>query len=201
MIDNREKQILKELKYGSKKAFEYIFKTYYNQLFRYAEEILKDREESEDVVESLFVRLWEDRKRIDIHTSIRSYLYRSTYNSCLNVIRKKKSRNKYRDFFIHHSDFSKTHDYGSSSYPLTGIIDKEFEEKIYKIIDNLPTRCKKIFLMSRIDNLSHKEIAEKLEISVNTVKSQIMNALKKIQSALKNMMIILSFLINTSYFY
>ena len=200
-MENLEKRILKELKYGSKKAFEYVFKTYYDPLCRYAEEILKDRDQSEDVVETLFIIIWEDRKKIDIHTSFRSYLYRSTYNACLNVIRKRKSESKYRDFFLNHADFSKSHDYGSSSYPLSGIIEKEMEGGIAKVIDALPPQCKKIFIMSRVDDLSHQEIADRLDLSVNTVKSQIMNALKKIQIALKNMMIIFAVLINLQIFY
>jgi RNA polymerase sigma-70 factor, ECF subfamily len=194
-MENLEKRILKELKYGSKKAFEYIFKTYYSSLCRYAEEILKDRDQAEDVVETLFVIIWEDRKTSNIHTSFRAYLYRSTYNACLNIIRKKKSENKYRDFFIHHSDFSKTHDYGSLSFPLSGIIEKELNGAVEKVINDLPPQCKKIFLMSRIDELSHQEIADKLDLSINTVKSQIMNALNKIQLSLKD--IIISFTILT----
>lgn len=192
-MENLEKRILKELKYGSKKAFEYVFKTYYDSLCRYAEEILKDRDYAEDVVENLFVRIWEDRKKINYHTSIRSYLYRSTYNASLNILRKKKSENKYRDFFIHHSDFSKTHVYGSSSFPLSGIIENELDEIIGKVIDDLPPQCKKIFLMSRVEDLSHKEIAKKLNLSVNTVKCQIMNALKKIQVVLKDLIVVWGF--------
>ncbi len=191
-MENLEKRVLEELKHGSKKAFEYVFKTYYVSLCRYAEEILRDRQQAEDVVMNLFVIIWDERKKINITTSIRSYLYRSTYNACLNVFRKKKSENKYRDFFIHHVDFSKTHDYGSSSYPLSDIIEKELDVEIEKIIDDLPPQCKKIFLLSRVDNLSHQEIADKLNISVNTVKSQVMNALKRIQAALREIM---SFLI------
>ena len=194
-MENLEKSILKELKYGSNKAYEYVFKTYHELLCRYAEEILKDRDQAEDVVENLFVIIWEDRKKIDIHTSFRSYLYRSTYNSCLNVLRKRKSENRYRDFFLYHSDFSKTHDYGSLSYPLSGIIEREMDIRIAKIIDDLPSQCKKIFLMSRVDDLSHQEIADKLNLSVNTVKSQIMNALKRIQAALKQIMMILTVLL------
>ena len=188
-MESFEKRILIELKYGSKKAFEYVFNTYFDQLFRYAKEILKDRDQAEDVVENLFLRVWEDRKKINVHTSVRSYLYRSTFNASLNVLRKKRSENKYRDFFLHHADFIKCHDYGSSSYPLSDIIEKEYNEEIEKVIDDLPPQCKKIFLMSRIEDLPHKEIAERLGISVNTVKSQIMKALKKLQAAIEDLII------------
>jgi RNA polymerase sigma-70 factor, ECF subfamily len=194
-MDILEKRILTDLKYGSKKAFEYVFKTYYDPLMKYAEEILKNRDQAEDVIENLFVIIWEDRKLLDIHTSFRSYLYRSTYNACMNVIRKRKSESKYRDFFTHHTNFLKTHDYGSLSYPLTGLIEKEINSEISNIIDKLPPQCKKIFLMSRSDNLTHQEIAEELGISVNTVKCHIMNALKVLQVALKDLMIVLILLL------
>ncbi len=185
-MENLEKRILEELKDGSKKAFEYVFKTYYYPLCKYAEEILRDPDQAEDLVETLFIVIWEERKKINIHTSFRSYLYRSTYNACLNVLRKRKSESRYRDFFIDNADFSKNHDYGSLSYPLSGIIEREMEEKLNRVINELPPQCKKIFLLSRVDEMSHQEIANKLDLSVNTVKGQIMIALKKIQAALKD---------------
>ena len=194
-MENLDKQILKELKYGSKAAFESLFKTHYSPLLRYAEEILRDPDQAEDVVENLFVIIWEDRKKIDFHTSFKSYLYRSTFNACLNLIRKKKSENRYRDFFIHHADFSKTHDYGSGSYPLSGIIEKEMDEMLKNAIDNLPPQCKRIFIMSRVDELSHQEIADKLGLSVNTIKSQIMNAIKKITFVMKEILTVFVFVI------
>jgi RNA polymerase sigma-70 factor, ECF subfamily len=190
-MESLEKRILTELKYGNKTAFEYVFKTYFEQLYRYAQEILKDSSQAEDVVADLFVRIWEDRKKINVHTSVRSYLFRSTYNASLNVLRKKRSENKYRDFFLHHADFVKSHNYGSSSYPLSDIIEKEYNEKIEKVIDDLPPQCRRIFLMSRVEDLPHKEIAERLGISVNTVKSQIMNGLKKLQATIKDIIVTL----------
>lgn len=199
-MENLEKRLLKELKYGSKKAFEYVFKTYYDPLCRYAEEILKDPDQSEDIVETLFVIIWEDRKKININNSLRSYLYRSTYNACLNVIRKRKYESKYRDFFIHHTHFSKAHDYGSLSYPLSGIIEKEMLGEIEKAINKLPPQSKKIFLMSRVDNLSLKEIADKLGISVNTVKWHRMITLKKLNDALKNIIISIMIMVNLQVF-
>jgi len=182
-MDTIEKKVLNELRYGSKTAFEYVFKAYYNQLCRYAEEILGDSEQAKDVVENIFVAVWENRKKLDIHSSFRSYLYKSAYNLCLNEIRKKKNEEKYKDFFLRHNKAPATHDYGSNSYPLSKIIEKELDLEVEKIINELPSQCKRIFLLSRVDMLSHNQIAQKLDISVNTVKSQIMIALKKIRSA------------------
>jgi RNA polymerase sigma-70 factor, ECF subfamily len=185
-MESIEKRVLNELRYGSKKAFEYVFKAYYNQLCRYAEEILVDSEQAKDVVENLFISVWENRKKLDIHTSFRSYLYKSTFNLCLNEIRKRKNEDKYKDFFLRYADVPTAHEYGSNSYPLSRIIEKELDAEIEKVIDALPPQCKKIFLLSRVDMLTHNQIAHKLDISVNTVKSQIMIALKKIQSAFGN---------------
>ncbi len=86
---------------------------------------------------------------------------------------------------VHDNGYSKAHDDGSSSYPLSEIIEKEFDLKIKWVIDELPYQCKKILLLSRVDNILHKEIAEQLDISVNKVKSHVMNALNKLQSALE----------------
>ena len=183
-----EKRIIKELRYGSKKAFEYVFTTYYDSLCRYAAEIMRDKYQAEDIVINLFVVLWDDRKKISIHTSLRSYLYRSIHNACLNAIRKKKIENKYKDYFLHHVEFSKHHDYGSLSYPLSEIIENELDDRIEEVINNLPPRCREIFLLSRVEELTHKEIADELDISVNTVKSQIMNALRSIQAEIKNLL-------------
>jgi RNA polymerase sigma-70 factor, ECF subfamily len=193
-MDNPEKRVLSELKSGSNNAFECLFKTYYDPLCRYAYEIIKCPHQSEDIVENLFVKIWEERGNLSIHTSFRSYLYRSTYNACLNVIRKKKSENKYKVFFIHHCDLIKSHDYGSLSYPLSGIIEREMNGEIEKVIEKLPAQCKKIFLMSRTEELPLQEIADRLGISVNTVKWHIMVALKKIELVMKELVIIMIFM-------
>jgi RNA polymerase sigma-70 factor, ECF subfamily len=187
----KEEEILEELRHDSRSAFEYVFKTYYASLCRYAEEILKDPQQSEDVVISLFLIIWDTRHKLTIHTSLNSYLYRSTYNACMNVLRKKKTEDKYRDFCIHHSDSSKTNDYGSSSYPLSDIVEKEMFDRIRMVIDSFSPQCKKIFLLSRVENYSHHEIAEKLDISVNTVKVHISNALRIIRTLLKDILYIL----------
>lgn len=193
-MNELEERILLELQKGNQKALEDLFAAYFNLLCRYAEEILKDTQDAEDVVIHLFTILWEERNNINIHTSIRSYLYRSTYNACINVLRKKKTENKYKDFFIHHIAPSEFCTYESTYFPLYEIIDKELVEEYEKVINALPPECRKIFFMSRNDGLSHQNIAAELDISVNTVKSQIMKALKKIQSELKKILILLPFL-------
>lgn len=185
-MHNLEDRLIREIKEGSKKAFEYVFKTYYADLCKYAEELLKNSAQAEDVVINLFVVIWEDRERLYVRTSLKSYLYKGVYNSCLNVIRQRKSHKKYVDFFINHSSDLNVK-YGSGNYPLSDIIDREFQQIVENAIDQLPPRRREIFIMSRKKQLSHKQIASKLNLSENTVKSHIMNALKQLESVLKKL--------------
>lgn len=180
-MDRLEKKILLDYKYGNKQAFEYLFKSYYKPLCNYAFQILKNQVHAEEVVEELFVKLWENRSKTDVQQSFKAYLYRSTYNSCMNYLRKQKNEQKYRDFFQHHisPDFSHTED--KEPYPLSSIIEIELEKEMHAIIESLPEQCRKIFKMSRFDEKSHEEIAGEMNITINTVKTQIVRALSKIR--------------------
>ena len=180
-MDRLEKKILLDFKYGNKRAFEYLFKSYYKPLCNYAFQILKNQVYAEEVVEELFVRLWENRSKTDVQQSFKSYLYRSTYNSCMNYLRKQKNEQKYRDFFLHHLSPESTSLETNESYPLTSIIDRELEKEMHEVIESLPEKCRIIFKMSRFDEKSHEEIANEINVTVNTVKTQIVRALNKIR--------------------
>ncbi len=163
------------------KSFEVLFKEYYKPLCSYACEILNNSDLAEDVVAALFLRVWEHRGEIIIQKSLSSYLYRSTRNACLNVIRKKRYETLYREYFTRFDTTSRTHDYGSLSFPLSGIIEDDLARSMEKIVSGLSAQVRRVYILSRVDGLSHKEIAVRLEISVNTVKSQLMIALSRIQ--------------------
>lgn len=180
-----EKAILKRVQHGDKDAFESLFNAYYSQLFNYAREILKDRDAAEEVVEDSFLRLWENRGHIHIETSIRAYLYRSVYNRCLNHLKHLKVRDKYRLYFTHHVTNPEYEASYSFDFPLSRLVNKELEKMIGEAIGKLPSRCREIFIMSRVEEMKHEKIAEKLGISQNTVKTQISRALSKLREELK----------------
>jgi len=180
-MDRLEKKILLDFKYGNKQAFEYLFKSYYKPLCNYAFQILKNQVQAEEVVEELFIRLWENRSRTDIQQSFKAYLYRSTYNGCLNYLRKHQNELKYRDLFKHHLSLDNSTNGSHDSYPLSSLIEKELENEMKEIIESLPDQCRTIFKMSRFDAKSHEEIAGEMDVTVNTVKTQIMRALNKIK--------------------
>ncbi len=160
---------LPEIKNGNQKAFEVVFKALYGDLCRYAYSILKDKDESEDLVQNTFVIFWEKRDQILIMGSLKSYLYKSVYNHFLNKIKHLGVRQEHQNHFKYTN---------SEAYSDTGNVANELENRIDQAIERLPTQCGKIFKMSRYEELKYQEIADVLDISVKTVENQIGKALK-----------------------
>ncbi len=185
-----EKYLFSQLKSGDEKAFEYFFKTYFESLYQYAFQISREQVQAEEIVEDTFVMLWEKREQIDLHGTPKSYLFRMVYNQCLNYFKHKKVGDKYKEFFLHHqpvSDFS-----GSfTGYPLETLINQEFQELLERSIQKLPDQCRRVFTMSRLEGRKNKEIADRLGISVNTVKTQLLRGLKAVRIDLKDLIVLL----------
>jgi RNA polymerase sigma-70 factor (ECF subfamily) len=185
-----EKYLFSQLKSGDEKAFEYFFKTYFEQLYQYAFQITKEQFQSEEIVEDTFVMLWEKRKQIDLHGTSKSYLFRMVYNQCLNYFKHKKVGDKYKEFFLYHQPVSDFPD-SFSGFPLETLINQEFQEILEQSIQKLPDQCRQIFTMSRLEGRKNKEIADLLGISVNTVKTQLLRGLKAVRTDLKDLIVLL----------
>ena len=155
-----------------------LFHQHYEGLSRYAFSILKEQGEAEDVVQQLFITLWEKRKELEISKDPRAYLYRSTYNRCLNEVKRIKRRGM-------QTDASKEIGLRSSDDASERLVGKELEERIEKALQSLPTKCGDVFRLSRINELSYKEIAEKMDISTKTVENHMGKALRLMRDELK----------------
>ena len=94
-----DKQVIAQVVTGDLSTFEMVFRDYYRPLVRYGNTFLKDSDEAEDIVQQVFVSLWEKRSQLDIHTSIRAVLYKAVQNACLNKIKHAKVRNAYAEEF------------------------------------------------------------------------------------------------------
>lgn len=165
-------------------SFEKIFKKHYVELCIYAKEFLKDKETAEEIVENTFVKIWENRKEIVIQTSLRAYLYKGVYHNCLNFLRHLKIEEKnHKNLENELTDLQQFTAY-SSDYPVANLILKDINEKINQVVESFPPQCKEIFCLSRYEELSYQQICEKLNISVNTVKTQMSRALDKLHIAL-----------------
>lgn len=187
-IENIEKHLLKRLADDDEKSFEYIFNFYYKQLKSYATSFLLDPVLSQDIIQEVFFKVWDNRKSLEIKGSLRAYLYRMVHNQCLDYIR----QIKYDFHSIDTIDLHKRSDiigFKENDPILERIFSDEMLIAFESAVEKLPAQCKKIFLKNRIENLSYKEIAEELNISVSTVKNQMMIAMNKLSSELKSMII------------
>ncbi|WP_372645907.1 RNA polymerase sigma-70 factor [Ancylomarina sp.] len=170
--------ITKQIREGNLKEFERVFKEFYPQLCLYALRFVKTKDLSEEIVQNLFCQIWENRKELNIHTSIKAYLYRSTYHNALQVLRKMGSHNRYKEYIKHHFDEN-----DSSTNTLE---EKEINKIVQQTLSSLPQRCGTIFKMSRFEGLKYQEIAQKLSISIKTVEANMGKALKVFRHNLKD---------------
>jgi len=169
--------MIKGLRSGRESAYEQLFKEYYKPLSVFASGYLEDLESGKETVQDLFVYLYEKRKTLVITTSIKSYLYQSVRNRCLNQIKHQQVRKM-------HQDRMKP-DMQESENLEDKIRETELEHMVSKVVDQLPPQCKRIFIMSRVSGRSNRELAEQLEITKRTVETQISNALKVLREKLE----------------
>lgn len=153
---------------GDSKAFEEIFNRYWKRLYAYAFRIYEEEKICEDIVQEVFINLWERKSSAEI-LNLEGYLFRAIKYRLANHIRNLK--------------FTRVHENVLSEIPYTDSASRkmefeDFRDELFQSIDNLPPRCRQIFLLSRVDHLSNAEIAEKFNISKRTVETHISNALK-----------------------
>ena len=172
-----EQQLITLFVAGDLTTFEMVFRDYYTPLVRYGNTFLKDTDETEDVVQQVFVSLWEKRTQLDIHTSVRAVLYRAVHNACLNRLKHQKVHRDYA------GDWKNT----QSDSEQTDVLEAaELQQRINRAIEGMPEQCARIFKMSRFEQLKYQEIADQLGLSVKTVENQMGKALKIIREALKD---------------
>jgi RNA polymerase sigma-70 factor (ECF subfamily) len=162
---------LHSIKSGDERAFELLFKAQYPILCGYARKYLNDTDQAEEIVQEMFFSFWQKKEKLEINISLEAYLFRSVRNSCLNYLKHLKIREQYK-LANHHEIKQKEKEVHDS------VIALELQEKIENVIGQLPPERRKIFKMSRYEELKYKEIAEKLSISIKTVEAQMGKALK-----------------------
>lgn len=175
---NSDKYI-RGLKNGDKAVFEEIYREYYTKLCYYTIRYVENLPDAEEIVQMVFVNLWEKRKELDIKTSLSSYLYKACGNSALNLLKRQKVSENYL----------------ASQEALSGVSfddglktleEEEFRKKIKEAILELPEKRREIFEMSRFEGMKYNKIADQLSISVKTVENQMSKALKFLRVALKD---------------
>ncbi len=170
-----ENDLVLQVKLGNDAAFRELFFKYYHKIFYFAQGFLKVKEDAEEVVHDVFIQVWDNRKKLDPSKSFEGYVRTVTRNLVYNLLKKKS----YHQLYL---DYKKTQKVDLRSQIEEQIYFEELEKLSREAYDNLPSRRKEIFRLSREEGLTHKEIAEKLGISINTVKDQMTKALIDIRN-------------------
>jgi RNA polymerase sigma-70 factor (family 1) len=180
-----DKDLIKGLKNGDSKAYSFLVDCYHNKLCVYAYQLTNDRDNAKDIVQNVFVNIWNIRLKLKDEFVVKSYLYRSVYNEFLNQVRSRR-----------HTVSLDLKNIEALSAILEDEDDGSLERLIHlvkKEIENLPPKCKEIFLMSKNEGLTNIEIAEYLKVSVKSVESQITKAYILLRTVVKILIILNSY--------
>ncbi|WP_164111971.1 MULTISPECIES: RNA polymerase sigma factor [Sphingobacterium] len=168
--------LLQEMARGSTKAYEQLYEHYFDDIYQHVFSKIGEEEATKDIVHEIFLKLWEKRKYHNNVGNVKGYLFMITKNHILDIIARHKVLQKYYDSFRGSIGLTEGTDHL--------IQEKEINRYLEEAIDALPAKMRNIFELSRKEFLSHKEIADKLDISEKTVKTQINNALKVLRKKL-----------------
>jgi RNA polymerase sigma-70 factor (ECF subfamily) len=177
MVTGEEKQIFEAIKRDDHGAYEMVFREYYRPMTAYAFRFLGDLADSESIVQDVFLRLWQKRHELMITSSLQNYLFRSVKNHCINYLEHEKIKTGYQTMVINNE--SDRTDY-SEFFLEFGLVNK-----IENAIAALPQKRQEIFRLAREEGLKYREIAERLELSVKTVETQMTLAIKQLRESLR----------------
>ncbi len=182
--ENLTYELLTRLKNGDMLAFDRVYELYSHKLFSFVFKILKNEAEADDVVQEVFVKIWESRHKLEDYKLLNAYIFTIAYNNSIDLIRKRINNTKYLEHLKNSAVINVTP---------TVISQIEFNElniRAEKLIANLPERQKQVFLLHREEGLTYPEIAEKLGISKNTVENHMVKALKYLRQNMDNSLLI-----------
>jgi RNA polymerase sigma-70 factor (ECF subfamily) len=160
-----EEEALSALLRGREEGLDYFFRRYHAPLIYFAQGLIHDRETAEDLVEDAFLKLWERREELGMQGSLRAWLYTTVRNACIDLLR----RNKLKVVYV--KEVQATSDKDDKPV-LHRIIEAETIEQVYAALQSLPPKCGQVFRMYYLEEKSLQEIADELDLSLSTVKSQ-----------------------------
>jgi RNA polymerase sigma-70 factor (ECF subfamily) len=170
-----EEQIWQGIRRRDAKIFEEYYKAHYRLFFLASCKYLRDSGMAEEVVNDVFIRIWEDALTLDIQTSLKFYIHRAVVNQSLNQLDKNRRERLRREEFK--EGMREVEEWEE-------LEDNELKLRVYKAIDELPDQCRKVFKLSRFEGLKQQEIADRLGISIKTVKNHITRAMKGLHKVL-----------------
>ena len=182
LLSNSE--LLNLLKEGDMLAFDAIYERYCKRIFAFVVRYVKSETDAEEIVQEVFLKIWENKNKIDVYSSFESYIFTISYNSTISLLRKRVTEKKYIDYL-------KNLQVAENVFELTDeVYYTELNGQIQSLLSELTPRQKEIFLLSREEGLTHDEIAKKLGISSNTVKNHIVTTLNFLRTKIDNGLVI-----------
>jgi RNA polymerase sigma-70 factor, ECF subfamily len=173
--NSTDENLLAAIKSGDEGAFQFLFEKHYKSLCYAAYKVYPDEHKSKDFAQEVFLTLWRKRNKVEIHTSLQAFLRRAVVNKAIDYIRAQRL------------NFEEVPDTAEEQMGNNeGVEFNEMKDLIHHTATQLPERCRMVFFLSRFEELSHKEIAARLDISEKTVENQITKALKLMRKALSD---------------
>jgi RNA polymerase sigma-70 factor (ECF subfamily) len=185
------REISERIKDGDEKAFELVFRTLYPSLFRFCNDYLFEPEVSKNIVQSVYMKLWERRRFLNTESSLKGFLFTMARNECLSYLRHLKAEARYfKNVVCRFED---------QMLGLDALNELDFQKNDIEILENaidatistLPERCREVFILSRNSGLKNREIAEKLNISIKAVEANLSRAIKALKQNLRDYLTIL----------
>ena len=164
-------------------VFEQVFKSHFKSLHAYACTIIRDPAPAEEIVQNIFVKLWEKKADISIRENVSGYLYRAVHNESLNYLRHQKVRTAYQSYAMREQKRSE------QERPAEKVVMSELEKRLEIALRELPEQCRTIFQMSRFEDLRYREIADRMGLSVKTIENQMGKALKLLRLKLVDFLV------------
>jgi RNA polymerase sigma-70 factor (family 1) len=165
------------IKTSDHEAFEKIFNHFHQTIYQFLLYKIKDADTAEDLLQEVFLKIWKGRTALDENQSLKNYLYTIADNLVLNHFRHQK-------VVLRHQQESELKIFSGSDSPQNILEEKEWSKILMSAIESLPEQTRTIFLMSRVEDLTYQEIAERLSISLKAVEGHIVKALKTLRTAL-----------------
>lgn len=184
------KELIIQIKNGDRVAFYNIYERYCKRLYGFVLRYIKIEADAEEIVQEVFVKIWQARNKLDAYSSFESFLFTIAYNTTIDLLRKRVNERKYLENLVALQQIQEAPDI------LDEIHFKELDDNLKKLLEELTPRQKEIFQLSREQGFSHEEIAEKLGISVNTVKKHMANTLAFLKSNFDYSLIVSGLFVN-----
>lgn len=182
---DEETGLIVRMKEGDREAFNAFFVESYASLLAYANMIIGDKAIAEDIIQEVFLAVWEGREHLSIDGSLKSYFLRSVYNSAMNYIKHERVVENYNTFRRRElKEYELSYYNPDRNHIIQKLFNEELNQILTEAIDSLPDKCKEVFKLSYVYDMKRKDISEALNISLRTVDNHIYKALKLIRERL-----------------